>query len=375
MSVSRRQFFYLSSCIFLSEILSGQDWTDAIITDEDKNFPPKEAKFYKKLDNKRIECNLCPLKCRVADKERGTCGVRENRGGIYYTLVHSRVCAAHIDPIEKKPFFHFLPGTDAFSIATPGCNMWCKFCQNWEISQFRPEQIPCKFISPKDIMEISKKYNTPTIAFTYTEPVIFTEYILDICSLKEKYGKKCVSISNGFIEEEPLKEWIKAHDGIKVDLKAFNQKFYEDMTGGNLKSVLKTLELIKKNNVWLEIVVLLVPTLNDSKEEIKNLCKWVKTNLGSDVPVHFTRFHPTYRIKNLPPTPVSTLEEAREVGITEGLYYVYTGNVPGHKGEKTYCPNCKKILIDRYSFQILTINLIDGKCKFCGRKIEGIWKI
>lgn len=374
MNISRRKLLFLSSCLFLSELLKGQDWTEAIITEEDKNFPPKEAKFYKKLDNKRIECNLCPLKCRVADKERGACGARENRGGVYYTLVHSRVCAAHIDPIEKKPLFHFLPGTEAFSIATPGCNMWCKFCQNWEISQFRPEQIPCKFFSPEDIQKIAQKYKTPTIAFTYTEPVIFTEYILDICGLKEKFKTKCVSISNGFIEEEPLKEWLKYHDGIKIDLKAFNEKFYEEITGGNLKSILKTLELIKKNNVWLEIVVLLVPTLNDSKEEIKNLCNWVYKNLGKDVPVHFTRFHPTFRIKNLPPTPVSTLEEARNIGLEVGLNYVYTGNVPGNKGEKTYCPKCKKVIVDRYAFQILSNEILNGKCKFCGNEIAGVWK-
>jgi pyruvate formate lyase activating enzyme len=374
MNISRRDLVCLFGCLFLGEKLYSQDWTEAIITEEDKNFPPKEARFYKKLDNKRIECNLCPLKCRVADKERGGCGARENRGGTYYTLVHSRVCAAHIDPIEKKPLFHFLPSTDAFSIATPGCNMWCKFCQNWEISQFRPEQVSSKYFSPKDIQEIAKKYNTPTIAFTYTEPVIFTEYILDICALKEKYDKRCVSISNGFIEEEPLKEWIKNLDAIKVDLKAFNDKFYEEITGGNLKAVLKTLELIKKNNVWLEIVVLLVPTLNDSKEEIKGLCNWVYKNLGKDVPVHFTRFHPTYRIKNLPPTPVSTIEDARNIGLEAGLEYVYTGNVPGNKGEKTYCPKCKKVIIDRFGFQVLSNDIVDGRCKFCGNQISGVWK-
>lgn len=374
MALTRREILCISGCLFFEGILFSQDWTEAIITEEDKNFPPVEAKFYKKLDNKRVECNLCPLKCRVADKERGACGARENRGGIYYTLVHSRVCAAHIDPIEKKPLFHFLPSTEAFSIATPGCNMWCKFCQNWEISQFRPEQVSSKYLSPKDIQEIARRYNTPTIAFTYTEPVIFTEYILDICALKEKYKTRCVSISNGFIEEEPLKEWIKYHDAIKIDLKAFNDKFYEEITGGNLKSVLKTLEIIRKNNVWLEIVVLLVPTLNDSKEEIKNLCSWVYKNLGKDVPVHFTRFHPTYRIKNLPPTPVSTIEEARNIGLEVGLEYVYTGNIPGNKGEKTYCPKCKKVIIDRFGFQVLSNDIVDGKCKFCGNQISGVWK-
>ncbi len=373
MKISRRELLCFTCSFFLSNLVKGQDWTEHIITEGDKYFPPREAKFYKKLDGKRIECNLCPLKCRVADKERGTCGVRENRDGKYYTLVHSRVCSAHIDPIEKKPLFHFLPGTTAFSIATPGCNMWCKFCQNWEISQFRPEQIECKFLSPEDCQKIASKYKSPTIAFTYTEPVIFTEYILDICSLKEKYKTKCVSISNGFIEEEPLKEWIKYLDGIKIDLKAFSEKFYEEITGGNLKSILKTLEFIRKNNVWLEIVVLLVPTLNDSKEEIKGLCNWVFKNLGSEVPLHFTRFHPTYRMKNLPPTPISTLERAREIGLECGLKFVYTGNVPGNPGEKTYCPNCKKIIIDRYAFQLLSLEVEKGKCKKCGTQIPGIW--
>lgn len=371
--MDRRTFLCASCALLASHPLWGQDWTDSTIVDPDEHFTPREARYYKKIEGGRVECQLCPHQCRVADKERGICGVRENRGGTYYTLVHSRVCALHIDPIEKKPLFHFLPGTNALSLATPGCNMWCLFCQNWQISQFRPEQVDCINLPPEKIHSIAKKYHTPTIAYTYSEPVIFTEYIQDTASLKEKTGIRSVMISNGFIQEKPLKDLCQLLDAIKVDLKSFSQKFYTDITGGKLKDVLHSLQVIRHEGVWLEIVVLIVPTLNDGEMEIRRMAQWIKKNLGAHTPVHFTRFHPTYRLQNLPVTPVSTLERSWKIAKAEGLSFVYIGNVPGHPRENTYCPKCGKVLIKRYGFQILENHLLKGSCPACHTPIPGVW--
>ena len=376
MSISRRKLILCASCaaVAASLKLKGTDWTqDHSLVAQDSDFPPVESKYYKKLADKKVECTLCPQGCKVADRERGACGVRENRDGKYYTLVHSRACSAHIDPIEKKPFFHFMPGTQAFSIATPGCNMSCKFCQNWEISQFRPEQIDCHKLAPADVIAAGVSSRCPTVCFTYTEPVIFTEYLLDVARLKGSGNLKAVAVSNGFIQEEPLKEWVKHLDAIKVDLKAFTQKFYEDITGGKLKDVLDTLVRIKASGTWLEIVTLLIPTLNDSEAEARDLARWVMKNLGPDVPVHFTRFHPEYRLKNLPSTPVENMDRARNAALAEGLHYVYLGNVPGSSAENTSCPKCKKEIIKRYSMSLLENHVVHGACEYCKTKIPGVW--
>lgn len=333
----------------------------------------KEARFYKKLKELKVECQLCPKACSVADLERGYCGCRENRGGKYYTLVYSRACALHVDPIEKKPLFHYLPGTKAFSLATAGCNMECKFCQNWNISQFRPEQVKAYYAPPKRIAEISKEYDCPTIAYTYSEPVIFYEYMYDIAALAKKEGIGSVIISNGYIKPEPLKQLCEQLTGVKIDLKAFTEKFYKEYCSGELKPVLDTLLLLKKIGIWFELVVLIIPTLNDSPAEIDKMTKWIKSELGADIPVHFSRYYPTYKITNIPPTPVKTLERAREIGLKNGLHFVYVGNVPGHPGENTYCPKCGKKVIERTGYKILKINIKNGSCTFCNQPIPGVW--
>jgi pyruvate formate lyase activating enzyme len=368
---TRRDLLFCASCAAAAGIARAQDSPSLDLTPQDAEFPAVEAKYYKKLSDRKVECTLCPQGCKVADRERGTCGVRENRGGTYVTLVHSRVCSAHVDPIEKKPFFHFLPGTQAFSLATPGCNMWCKFCQNWEISQFRPEQVTCHRLSPGNCTAAARRYACPTVCFTYTEPVIFTEYLLDVA--KEKGALKAVAVSNGFINEEPLKDWLKVLDAVKVDLKAFTQKFYEEITGGKPKDVLDSLVRIKASGKWLEIVTLLIPTLNDSEKEARDLAGWVMKNLGPDVPLHFTRFHPQYRLKNLPATPISTLERARNAALAAGLHYVYLGNVPGHSAENTLCPKCGKEILKRYSMSLLENHVLNGVCEYCKTKIPGVW--
>lgn len=334
----------------------------------------KPAKYYEKLDQLRVKCTLCPRQCVVADLERGYCGVRENRGGEYFTLVHSRACSANIDPIEKKPFFHYLPGTQAFSLATAGCNIECRFCQNWQISQFRPEQVRAIYLPPEKIVEICKKRDCPTIAYTYTEPVIFYEYVYDSAVYARQHGVGSVIITNGYIQLKPLEEWCKVLTGIKVDLKAFTEKFYKETCSGELKPVLDALLKIRECGVWLELVVLVIPTLNDSEQEFRQMTQWVFKNLGPDVPMHFTRFHPMYKIKNLPSTPVETLEMARDIARQSGLHFAYIGNVPGHEGEHTYCYKCTAPLIRRIGFFVQENNLKDGKCPKCGTVIPGVWQ-
>lgn len=334
----------------------------------------REAMYYKKLEEGRIECEICPRACKVAPKERGYCGVRENMDGKYMTLVYGRACSANVDPIEKKPLSHFLPGSKALSIATAGCNIECKFCQNWEISQFRPEQVRSIALWPETLVAEAKLNKIESIAFTYTEPVIFYEYMLDTAKLAKKKGVESVMISNGYIQEKPMAELCKSLSAVKIDLKAFTEKFYTELCSGKLQPVLDTLRLLKKHKMWFEIVVLIIPTHNDDEQEIELMCSWILDELGPDVPIHFSRFHPTYKIKNLPPTPISTLARAREIAMQKGLHYAYMGNVPGHKGEWTYCPDCKKPVVKRVGYSIADLSIVDGNCRYCGHPIAGVWE-
>jgi len=333
----------------------------------------KEAQYYEKLGGGAVRCTLCPHECEVIDMERGTCSVRENRGGTYYTLVHSRVCSWGVDPIEKKPLFHFLPGTRAFSIATAGCNMECKFCQNWQISQFRPEDVNNRYWPPDRVVELAKINGCPSIAYTYSEPVVFYEYMYDTAVVGRKEGVRSAIITNGFINREPIVELCKVLDAVKVDLKAFTEKFYRETCGGVLKPVLDALKWIKETGIWLELVVLIVPTLNDTKDEIRKMSDWVCSELGPGVPMHFSRFHSTYRIKNLPETPRTTLEMARETAVAAGIQFAYIGNVPMHPFENTYCPKCGELLIQRVLYTTAVIALRDGKCTKCRAEIPGVW--
>jgi pyruvate formate lyase activating enzyme len=334
-----------------------------------------EAKFYEKLQTKKIRCKLCPRECVVGDRERGYCGARENRGGTYYTLVHSRVCAAHIDPIEKKPLFHYLPGTLAFSLATAGCNVNCKFCQNWDISQVRPEQVRADYAPPKTVAKLAKQYHCPTIAYTYSEPVVFSEYLMDAADAGHDAGVRSVVVSNGYIQEESLKAAYGKMDAVKIDLKAFSESYYRDVVVGELKPVLDCLVTLRKMGKWTEIVYLVVPTLNDGDSEFRGLVRWIKTNLGVDVPVHFTQFHPEYLLKNLPLTPVPTLERAKAIADAEGLHYVYIGNVPGHPAQNTYCPKCRHLLVERVGLTTGQMLIRKGSCPFCKQPIPGVWHV
>jgi len=374
--IDRRQLVGLGVGCAMCALAGGRRVDGALrsgqVVDAD-DLPAREASWYRKLAEDRVECQLCPQGCTVADAERGMCGVRENRQGTYVTLVHGLACSVHTDPIEKKPLFHVLPGELALSYATAGCNMECLFCQNWEISQFRPEQVRSWYLPPDALVSLAQESGAKLTAATYSEPVVFWEYVRDAASAAGKAGLRATVVSNGFIQEQPLKEVLPLLTAVKVDLKAFSDGFYRRQVRGRLEPVLKTLEIVVKGGVWLEIVVLVIPTLNDSEVEIRQLAKWVVSHLGSAVPVHFTRFRPTYRLTNLPTTPVSTLERAWKIARAEGLEFVYLGNVPGHDAENTRCPKCRGLLIRRLSFQILENRLSNGKCPDCGRSVPGVW--
>lgn len=373
--ISRRSFLkkcgiMLLSSLFIPEIIKfshGQQGKIGLIT-------PKPALYYRKLTKKRVQCLLCPRKCIVSNGEKGFCRVRKNRNGDYYTLVHSNPCARHIDPIEKKPLFHFLPGTTALSVATAGCNFTCKNCQNWDISQAPPEKTYNFSVTPEKMVELALLNNTPTIAYTYTEPSIFFEYMLDTAKYAHKKKIKNIYHSNGYLNQKPLEELIPYLDGANIDLKAYSNDFYQEITGGTLAPVLNTLKILKAKGVWLEITNLIIPGKNDSTQTIRNLCQWVKNELGAEVPIHFSRFYPQYKLQNLPPTPVPTLQEAAKLAHNIGLHFVYIGNIPGIPQENTYCPNCKKIIIERIGYQIKTINIKHGSCQFCHIKIPGVWQ-
>jgi pyruvate formate lyase activating enzyme len=345
----------------------------ALFSLSDDEYFIKPAKHWIGLKGKLVQCKLCPNECTIEEGERGICRVRKNIGGKLYTIVYSRIAAMHVDPIEKKPLYHFLPGSMAFSIATAGCNLSCKFCQNWQLSQSRPEELNAIQITPSELSRKSRSSGTRIIAYTYNEPTIQYEYILDSSIIARENGIRSVIISNGYIQKKASMELSEHLDGIKIDLKAFTDKFYRDICGGDLKSVLKNLETVYSSGRWLEIVVLIIPTLNDSPQEIRDMTRWVKRNLSPDIPMHFTRFHSMYLIRNLPPTPVSTLERCRTIAKEEGIRYPYVGNVMGHQWENTFCHVCNKLLIKRSGFFHVESSIRNGRCPSCKTKIPGVW--
>jgi pyruvate formate lyase activating enzyme len=278
-----------------------------------------------------------------------------------------------VDPIEKKPLYHVLPGSPIFSFATTGCNMACKNCQNWELSQFRPEQRPAIDLPPARMVEVARKQRCSLIAGTYSEPTVFVEYLLDVAREGNKHGLRTTMISAGYIAREPLIDICREVAAIKIDLKSMRDEFYRTNCSGALQPVLDSIELVKKQNVWLEIVYLVIPTLNDSEAEIRDLARWVKGHVGADVPLHFSRFHPQYRLKNLPPTPYETISRCYEIARDEGLHFVYAGNVPGHPAHSTQCPKCGKLLVSRQAFQVREMHIEKGRCQYCQEVIPGIW--
>lgn len=333
-----------------------------------------EALHYIKLDNKLVNCVLCPWRCVIPDGKRGFCGVRENRGGVLYSLVYAKPCAIHVEPIEKKPLFHVLPGAKAFSLATVGCNLRCKFCQNWQISQATPEDVEATTLLPEDVIRRVKESGAPVIAYTYTEPTIYYEYMFDIARLAKKAGLKNIMHSAGFINEGPLRELCPYLDAANIDLKGFSNRFYSEVTLGTVDDVLRTLKILKEEGVWIELTNLVLPGLNDDPADIRKMCEWIRDNLGPETPLHFSRFWPMYKLMHLSPTPTGVLENARNIAKECGLKYVYIGNVAESEGQHTYCPKCGRKIIDRAGYVITAMHVASGQCEFCGEKIDGIWK-
>lgn len=320
-----------------------------------------------------VECELCPRRCVLANYQRGDCRVRINVDGTLYTLVYGKPCATHVDPIEKKPLFHFLPGTAIYSIATAGCNLHCKYCQNWEISQTDPEDARNVDLEPARVVAEAEGTGCASLAYTYSEPIIFYEYTLEASRLGRRRGLKNVLVTAAYIEPAPLRELCAVSDAANVDLKSMSDDFYREICGGRLEPVLKALKIYREEGVWLEVTNLIVPDLNDAPSGITALCRWVRDNLGAETPLHFSRFYPMYKLANLPPTPVATLTMARNIALEEGLKYPYVGNVPGHPGNNTYCPGCGQAVIERHGYQILAYRLDGDKCNKCGATVAGLW--
>lgn len=331
------------------------------------------AEYWSARPDGRVQCRLCPRRCVIREGFRGACRARMNIGGSLRTLVYGKLVAVHVDPIEKKPLMHVLPGSRSFSLATAGCNMNCIFCQNWEISQAAPEHAPHMDFSPEAIVAAALQAGARSIAYTYTEPTIFFELMRDTARLARQRGLLNVWVTCGYIEEEPLRELCRYLDAANVDLKGFSDTFYGTYTAGSLAPVLRTFQILKEEGVWTELTNLLIPGANDTPADISNLCAWVVAEIGCDMPVHFSRFYPNFKLRDRPPTPVSTVLRAVEIAKSFGIKYVYAGNIAGNPYEHTYCPACGKMVIARRGYMIDAINLRNGACAFCRTPLPGRW--
>ena len=331
------------------------------------------ARLWKTLDNQAVGCRLCNHFCRIEDGERGKCGVRQNFGGTLYSLVYDRVAALNIDPVEKKPLYHFYPGTKTFSLGTVGCNFFCSFCQNESLSQSPKSggRIQGEQVTPQQLVQSALDHKTSSISYTYSEPTIFFELIQDTATLAKDRGLKNIMVSNGFMSRECLDELAKIIDAINIDLKAFTEDFYRDQCGARLKPVLDNLKRVRELGWWLEVTTLLIPGLNDSRQELEELTGFMATELGTGIPWHVSRFHPAARMTDRPSTPVETLEMAYEIGKQAGLKYIYLGNVPGHSSETTLCSECGAPVLERHGFTSKPSKTVKGRCPECKADIPG----
>jgi pyruvate formate lyase activating enzyme len=332
-----------------------------------------EARWWEAESGGRVHCYLCPRHCHIGLGQSGFCFIRVNQGGRLYSLGYASPAALQIDPIEKKPLNHFLPGTKIFSLGTAGCNMGCFFCQNWDISKSKSDQVHSTHLPPEDVPLLARHYGCPSIAFTYNEPTIWGEYVVDICRAAKEQGLNTVMVSNGYITREAFHDIYDYVDAANIDLKAFTENFYGKTTLTHLKPVLDTLEWLKnETNVWFEITNLMIPTLNDDPQETRKLAEWILEHLGPDVPLHFTAFHPDFKLQDKPRTPPETLDRARQIAREVGLHYVYEGNIFSD-GANTICPRCETLLVRRSWPDILENKLKDGSCPHCGQIIPGRW--
>ncbi len=335
----------------------------------------KQAMFQETKEAKKVQCSLCSHRCLISPGKRGICAVRENRDGILYTLVYDKVIALHIDPVEKKPLFHFLPGSLSYSIATPGCNFRCQHCQNADISQLPRDHggmIQGEGVSPSVIVDAALKNSCGSISYTYTEPTIYFELAYDTARLAAEAGLKNVFVSNGYITAEALREIKPYLHAANIDLKGYNDDFYKKVCGARLQPVLDSIRLYRELGIWIEITTLVIPGHNDSDEELKGIAQFIKS-VGEDIPWHVSRFHPTYKLIDQPVTPLETLKRARKIGFDAGLRYVYEGNIPG-EGEDTMCWSCRKTLVKRVGFSVRENRVKGGQCSFCGAMIAGVWQ-
>ncbi len=347
-------------------------WTANSTALLDTELDLKEASYYQELDGKVVQCKLCFRECVIPPKGIGNCTNRRNMEGRLYNVVYEKPCAVHVDPIEKEPQFHMLPGSRIFCIGTSGCNFRCNFCHNWSISTKPLEETAYFDLPCIEIVNQALGYKA-NISFTYNEPTVAYEYMYDTFKLASEKGIRNIFHTNGGMNPEALSELLRYVDAVTVDLKAFSAEFYRSTSTSDLSPVLETLKVVKEKGAWLEIVNLMIPTLNDDLALVREMCLWILENLGHEIPLHFNRFSPAYKLKNLPPTPVETLEEARKIAMDLGLSYVYVGNVPGHPANSTYCPECQEVVIGRTHFTVHENRLKEGACRFCGHEIPGIW--
>ena len=333
-----------------------------------------EARYWRPLDRKAVQCQLCFRNCAIPESGRGYCGVRENRDGVLFSLVYGRAAGTQVDPVELEPIYHMLPGHRNMGLYTAGCNFMCSFCHNWHVATRLPEEIDALELSPLEVVELAVERNCQSISCTINEPTVFYEYMHDVAQRAQHEGLRTLFHTNGAINPEPLRALLRHMDAVCVDLKAFTADFYQQTSFSELKPVLTALQIIKEEGVWLEITNLIIPTLNDDLDAIGEMASWIRDRLGTDVPVHFSRFRPAYKLTRLPPTPIETLEQAAEIASRAGLEYVTIGNVPGHDANSTFCPECGRILIHRVHYQVISNWIEDGACPSCGRQIPGIWE-
>jgi len=335
-----------------------------------------EAYLYEPLKEGKVKCNLCSHRCVIKAGRRGKCSVRENQDGRLHTLVYGKIIAQHVDPIAKKPLFHFLPGTLSYSVATVGCNLRCRFCQNADIAQMPTDHqgmIMGDAVTPQAVVAAADKSGCRSISYTYTEPTVFFEFAHDTAKIAHERGIRNVFVTNGYMTAEALEMINPYLDAANVDLKAFRDRYYKELCGARLGHVQETLRRMKALDIFVEVTTLIVTGLNDDRDELAQLAAFIAKDLGTETPWHISRFHPTYQLTDRAATPVKTLTKAREIGLAAGLKYVYTGNVPGNSGENTFCPACGEVVIERWGFQVGNMRIKDGRCTLCDALIEGVW--
>ncbi len=343
------------------------------VTAEKGFVSPVLAGWFSELEESRVRCELCPRQCQMAEGERGPCRVRKNREGKLYTLAYGNPALVQEDPVERKPFFHVLPGSRALSISTAGCNLDCKFCEVWDMALVAPEEVYAYDMPPEKVVAHARDSGVRAISYAFGEPVIFHEYMTEVAALAKEAGLLNLLHTAGYIRPEPLRELSGHLDAVNVDLKSFDEEFYREVVGGELGPVLETLQRLGEAGVHIEVTNIVIPTLNDDMETIGEMCRWIAGELGAGIPVHFARFYPLYKLSGLPRTPVSTLDQARDTALQAGLRYAYVARVPGHEGENTFCPGCKELVINRMGFVIEEVHLKDSACRYCGTVIPGRW--